>query len=133
MNDQNNNQRLLGIDYGSKRIGVAMTNESGDMALPYSVILNSKEALAEILKICAENNVSEIIVGESKNFEGNDNRIMQEIKEFVHDVRNGGMKTTFHPEFMTSQQAEHIQGKNNMIDASAAAIILQSFLDTKKL
>ncbi len=138
------NQRLLGIDYGSKRIGVALSDESGVFALPHSVIQNSGNSVSDILKICTENHVSTIVVGESKDFEQKDNPIMSEIREFAHDVRNKGVVVIFQPEFMTSQQAERMhtrreesprlnrEEKNDMLDASAAAIILQSYIDTKK-
>jgi RNase H-fold protein (predicted Holliday junction resolvase) len=43
-----------------------------------------------------------------------------------------GLNIVFHPEFLSSVQSEKIQGKNDLTDASAAAIILQSYLDTQK-
>ncbi len=138
-----NKQRIIGIDYGSKRIGVAMTDESGVFALPYSVVQNSKNIAEDILKICKENNVSKIIIGESKDFSQKDNPIMEEIKKFVEGLREKSeLEIIFHPEFLTSAQAEHPiasrreqsprlnhDKKNDMLDASAAAIILQSFID----
>ena len=127
-----NKKRLLGIDYGSKRIGVARTNEEGDMALPYSVIQNSGHILDDILKICTDNDISKIIVGESKDFEQKDNAIMKGIHTFVEQLRKSGKEVILHPEFMTSQQAQHDQGRNDMLDASAATIILQSYLDVSK-
>ncbi len=125
-------KRTLGIDYGSKRIGVALTNEVGDFALPYSVVQNSKNVIDDILKICTENNISKVVVGESKDFAGRDNVIMKNINTFVGQLRERDIEVVLHPEFLTSAQAEHIQGKNGMLDASAAAIILQSYIDTHK-
>jgi putative Holliday junction resolvase len=128
--------RLLGIDFGSKRIGVALTDESSSMALPYSVVENSKGALDEILKICKDNNVSKIIIGESKNFKGKDNAIMKSVHIFSDQLTRAGYEVIMHPEFLTSFQAEQmnyeLHGTKDMLDASSATIILQSYIDSNK-
>ena len=128
--------RLMGIDYGSKRIGIALTNEGaheeGSFALPHSVVQNSVEALPEIVEICTLNGVNKIIIGDSKDFNGEDNKIMADINVFVGNLKKElpEVEVVLHPEFLTSLQAERLQGKNDMLDASAAAIILQSYIDT---
>lgn len=125
--------RYLGIDFGSKRVGVAVSDENGKMAFPYSVILNDGKLLEEIQKIIREKNIEEVVIGESKNFKGEANKIMGEIEKFKKTLEEKTkLKIYFEPEFMTSKQAEHIQGKNQMHDASAATIILQSYLDRLK-
>jgi putative transcription antitermination factor YqgF len=93
--------------------------------------LNSKNTLDEIGKIIKKEKIDEIVMGESKNFAGESNKIMAEIEKFKKILEEKiKLKVYFEPEFMTSQQAEQIQGKNDMHDASAAAIILQSYLDS---
>ena len=125
--------RYLGIDYGSKRLGVAMSDESGDFSYPLSVIDNSESLLDEIVKICKENQIGEVVVGESRDFSQKENAIMQEIKPFVKNLSDKtGLPVHLHPEFMTSLEAERLQGSNSMNDASAAALILKSYLDLKK-
>ena len=127
------NTRLLGIDFGTKRIGLSLTNESGDFALPLSVVENNKNIVQDILKICQENSVNKIVIGDSKDSDGIDNNVMFYVKDFVSKFKDiSGIEVVYHPEFFTSLQAEHIQGKNNMLDASAATIILQSYIDTNK-
>lgn len=128
--------KYLGIDFGSKRVGIAISDEEGKMAFPHSVILNSKNTLDEIGQIIKKENIDKIVVGESKNFEGKPNKIMTEINKFKKELEDlpaeAGkikIKVSLEPEFMTSQQAQHLQGKNEMHDASAAAIILQSYID----
>ena len=121
--------RLLGIDYGSKRVGVAVSDESNKFALPVSVIENSPTLIAEVGKLAAEYGTKEIILGESKNYKGQPNDIMVDILEFKMAMESKGLKVIFEPEFMTSVQAERVQGKTDMSDASAAALILQSYLD----
>jgi putative holliday junction resolvase len=122
--------KYLGIDFGIKRVGLSVSDETGKMAFPHSVILNNKKLLAEIGEIIKKEKVGSMVIGESKNFKGEPNKIMAEIvkfKKILEEVTKSPV--FFEPEFMTSQQAEHLQGKNEMHDASAATIILQSYLD----
>lgn len=122
--------RYLGIDYGSKRVGLALSDEEGRMAFPYVVIENANDLLEKIKTIIEKEKVDEVVVGESKNFQGEENQIMIAIKKFADDLkREVGKEVRYEPEFLSSHQAQSIQGKNEMLDASAAAIILQSFLD----
>ena len=124
--------KYLGIDFGSKRIGLAVSDETNSFALPLSVLDNSSNLVEELVKICKENNVGEIVVGESLDFSQKENEIMKEINIFVKKLENSlNLPTHTHPEFMTSQEAERLQGKNNMLDESEAAIILKSYLDLK--
>lgn len=128
--------RYLGIDYGEKRIGIALSDENGEMAFPHLVVENknnTKNALEKIKKICLEKKVNVVVFGESKNFDMVDNSIMKDIKIFAEELKKEtGLKIFFQPEYMTSAQAEHTQGKNDKLDASAATIILQSYLDIIK-
>ena len=125
--------RLLGIDYGTKRIGLALSDESGKFAMPHSVIANSQslieQAIDEIEKIARVNNVKEIIIGESKDYEGKANRVMADSLELKKRLGEKGFIVHMEPEFMTSVQAERFQGKNDKSDALAAALILQAYLD----
>ncbi len=126
-----NKQRLIGIDYGTKRIGVALSDLAGQFALPHSVILNDEMLLNEIEKIAKENDVTEIVLGESRDYKGEPNKVLAQSMEFKKTLEEKGYKVTFEPEFMTSTAAARFQGKNDMHDASAAALILQSYLDRK--
>lgn len=142
--------RYLGIDYGSKRVGLAVSDEAGEFALPLSVLSNNQKLLSEIKKIIAEKKVGAVVLGESKNFKGEDNVIMVAIKEFKEVLeKETGLPVFLEPEFMTSAEAERVNTrepeksrksgvrlrrpntKNVMLDAFAAALILQSFLNHK--
>ena len=138
--------RFLGIDYGLKRVGLALSDESGLLAFPYTILKNDKSLLPEIDRVCKEQKVKLIIVGESKDFSGKPNPIAREIEKFkrmVHALTK--KKVESEPEFLTSVQAARWpsrrpdgsrgtgrQKANEMVDASAAAIILQSYLDKKR-
>ena len=134
--------RILGIDYGTKRIGVALSDEEAQFGQPHSVIENSKakkdEVVEKILEIVKTNKVAEIVLGESKDFKGQDNEVMSAIRDFKASIESAlsllpspAVPIIFEPEFLTSHQAEYFQGKHDLLDASAAALILQSYLDKK--
>lgn len=121
----------MGIDYGEKRIGIASTDESGLFALPRMVVANNSELLDKVLEFAHENEIEKVIIGESKNFEGKPNSIMVKVEEFKKELENKGLKVIFHPELLTTLEAAQIQGRGEMTDASAAAIILKSYIDNQ--
>lgn len=120
----------MGIDYGSKRVGIALSDESGKFALPHSVIQNSSKLVDDLNAIICENDVGVVVMGESKDFKGKENNIMKAVhalKQKIEDLL--GKTVVYEPEFLTSHAAQRFQGRNEMHDASAAALILQSYLD----
>ncbi len=119
----------MGIDYGSKRVGVALSDESLKFAIPLSVIENDEDLLTKVQKIAVDSEVKEIVMGESKDYKGLPNPILLDSLEFKSKLESLGFVVYLEPEFMTSVQAERLQGKNDLSDASAAALILQSYLD----
>lgn len=121
--------RILGIDYGSKRVGVAVSDESRKFALPLSVFSNSVTLMKEIEKVAEEQKTKEVVLGESRKYDMTANKILPEIQAFKKHLEDKGFAVTLELEFMTSMQARRFQGKNDMTDASAAALILQSYLD----
>ena len=111
-------------------MGVALSDETGQFALPFLVLPNDKKLLATIATLCRDKNISKIVLGESKNFAGEDNLIMKEIHSFKKALeRITGLPVVLEPEFLTSAEAARLQGKNAKLDASAAALILKSFLE----
>jgi putative Holliday junction resolvase len=124
--------RILGIDYGSKNIGISLSDERGEWAFPHSVLPNDKKTTDTVLKITSEKGVKEVVIGESKDFKGKANEILAAASGFAKPLAAASLVIHFEPEYLTSHQAQHIQGRTAMIDASAATIILQSFLDKRK-
>lgn len=137
--------RLLGIDFGEKRIGVALSDEGVRLAFPHITILNNKDSVQEILDLIDSYQVNQVVIGESKDFNMRENRIMESARDFADELKKvSGLEIVFHPEFMTSIQVEktHYQlserhkdrgvEKSKQIDAQAAAIMLQSYIDTHK-
>ena len=124
--------KYLGIDFGTKRIGLSLSDDDGKVAFPLSVISNDSKIDSVILEICKDKKVDIIVIGESKDFSFNDNPVMEDIKVFVDKLKSLDLKVEFHPEFLTSMEAKRVTGKNKMTDSSASAIILQSYLDKFK-
>jgi len=125
--------KYLGIDYGSKRVGIAVSDDSGSLAFAKMVLENDKQLLENVLRICEENRVGKIVMGESLDFAGSPNVIMQGILDFKKKLEQNGWGVILEPEFLTSAEAERIQGKDIKIDASAAALILKSYLEKQNL
>ncbi len=126
--------RYLGIDYGKKRVGLALSDETGKVAFPLAVLSNDENLIRAFEKICKEKGAGEIVIGESRDLSGKPNLIAAAIEKFKRELAASlGLPVHYEPEFWTSVQAERWQGKTNKLDSSAAAIILQSFLDRKKL
>ncbi len=124
--------QYLGIDFGGKRVGIAVSDIDGRIAFPLAVFSNDDSLLKNIIDECMKRAVDVVVMGESRDYKGQINQIMWEIDSFRKKLELIGFKVVFEPEFMTSIQASQITGENKMLDASAAAIILQSHLDKNK-
>ncbi len=119
----------MGIDYGTKRVGVAFTDDAGMMAFPYKVLPNDAQLLPTLEALANEKSVTTIIIGHSKDRDGNDNRIQEKVNELIGDLTLAtGLPIELEPEQYSTQAALRIQGRTDMTDASAAALILESYL-----
>jgi putative Holliday junction resolvase len=127
---------ILGIDYGSKRVGIATSDGENRLAFPSSVIdskgLKPKEVAQKIVELCKEKGIEIVVMGESKNLKGERNTIMDQIDVCAQELKNQGLSVFFEPEWFSTQQAERFQGKIDTIDSSAAAVILQAYLDNNR-
>jgi len=122
--------RYLGIDFGSKRVGLSLSDIYGRMAFPHSVIENTEKLIDEVVAFIRREEVTAVVLGESRDFGGEPNKIMKQITEFKLSLESRlEHPVIFQNEVLTSREAMHIQGDNALNDASAAAIILQSYLD----
>jgi len=128
----------MGIDYGTKRIGIALSDEGGMMAFPDRVILNIGigASAKEILSMCKEKKVGMVVLGESRNFKGEENIVMGDIKK-IKEILEKEILVVYQNEMFSSAEAARPyrthkgireRGENKMLDASAAAIILESYL-----
>ncbi len=139
----------LGVDYGSKRVGFAISDTDGVFAFPYKIIPNDLSLVDAVHNICGTEEVSAIVIGKSHDLSGAPNKIMGSIEEFKRNLETElDLPVYFQNEFMTTIEARGREGKEsnnarkiakdqnqnlkqNNADASAAALILQRYLDKK--
>lgn len=117
--------RYLGIDHGKKRIGLALSDPGGLIAFPHGTVKN----LSEVLRVIEKEDVESIVIGMPVSFRGRVSYQAQEVKVFAASLRKRvELPIAFENEVLTTKLArQHTEpGK---ADASAAAIILQSYLD----
>jgi putative Holliday junction resolvase len=122
--------RYLGIDFGSKKVGLAVSDDSGRIAFPFDVLLNDKNLLNKTAEICQKEQIDKIVCGLSLNFSGEENAIMPSARAFCEKLSSQtGIPVEFENEILTSVFAGQTLKKDKTLDARAAAIILQRYLD----
>lgn len=126
--------RYLGIDFGTKKIGLALSDEAGQMGFPHGIIPNNGRLIDEILALIERKGVEAIVIGESRDYSGNENEVMAKARTFAQLLeRRSGLRAAFEPEMLTTQEARRdfegvrVPGSPD-VDASAAALILTSYL-----
>ncbi|NCS99428.1 Holliday junction resolvase RuvX [Candidatus Parcubacteria bacterium] len=132
--------RYLGIDFGTKRVGLAISDELGMLATPLEVVEIAK-IRKRIGELIDEKEISEIVVGKPKDGSNMD----QELKEFVAQIsletmlpvhmQNEEFTSVFADQYRDYEKPRARQTKKDTTkkkDESAAAIILQRFLDKQK-
>jgi len=140
--------RHLGIDYGEKHIGFASSDSSGTVAMPERVVPNGPDVFDEIQDMITRNHIQKIVIGHSVNLDGSDNAIQSEIDSFTLVLKSKfDLPIDTISELFSSRQAkwgvEHtirfnprnvdkrrLHKKQRRIDDKAAAILLQSYLDS---
>ncbi len=134
-------RRLLALDYGRRRIGVAASDPLGLTAQPLCAIeLGRDAAFAEIVRICEEREVERIVVGLPLRMDGSEGDMAKEVRAFAIEVeRRAGRPVDLIDERLTSHAAEEaLKGtkrrrqhrEQGRIDAMAAAQILRDYMDT---
>jgi putative Holliday junction resolvase len=132
--------RLLALDVGDKRIGVAVSDATGMLVSPVETVhrKNSKLDVARICKLVEQSEAAAIVVGLPKNMDGTEGEQAAKVRSFAKKLmRETGLEVHFEDERLSSFTATErlvergIQtGKNrDLIDMEAAVVILQSFLD----
>jgi putative Holliday junction resolvase len=140
--------RVVGLDVGARRIGVAVSDATCTLARPVGVLRPSgpdsdapRQAAAEIARLAAEEDgVSTIVVGLPRHLDGSASAMTARVTAFAEELgRLTGLPVTLQDERLTSREAESrlaVTDKNwrtrkERLDAAAAAIILQDYLDVR--
>ena len=125
--------KYLGIDYGRKRVGTAVSDAEGKIAFPRATLPNDSSLLSGILKLVQDENIGSIVVGDTRSHSGKDNPITKEAEAFVVALEAETKLPVEHVWEMWSsiEASRYAEKSNEHNDASAAAIILQRFLEMK--
>jgi len=134
--------RILGIDMGQKRIGLAISDKLGITAQGLTVIERGKpEAdLCQLRQIILENKITKIVVGLPKNMNGSLGPQVNKVKDFIALLNHEcPLEIIYWDERLTTIEAQRILIEGNLsrkkrkkvIDKLAAVIILQSYLDSR--
>jgi putative Holliday junction resolvase len=124
--------KYLGIDYGTKRVGIALSDEGGSFAFPKDIVPTAG-AIAYIESLLKEGDITSIIVGESLATNGQENDVVVMARSFAKKLELvTSVPIVFEREGFSSVEAHRYQTKKGSRDDSAAAVILQRFLDKQK-
>ncbi len=140
----NEYSRYLGIDYGSVRIGLSVSDPLKIIAQGFKTIRNTEKAIDEIIAVIAEQDIERIILGNPLNLKGEMSTKAEEVREFAKKLQvRTGKEIIMLDERFTSVMAQRAiismgtkksQRQNNKgkVDEVAAAILLQGYLDTQR-
>ena len=135
--------KIMGIDYGDARTGVAISDLLCSIVGSTCVVpsRNRDKAVADIVKLCKDNMVGEIVVGLPRNMDGSEGPRAQLCREFAEVLKEAtGLpvamwderRTTVEAHNILSQHNYHGQKRKNTVDAVAASLILEGYLTFKK-
>ena len=128
-------KNFLALDVGSRRIGLAMADSQVKIAVPFGWLEKSENIVQEITELVLRHDIDTIVVGYPRNQSGEPTKQTEFVEEFVKQFEDIELDTeiVFQDESLTSVQAEQRLGNKikdkGEIDAEAASIILQDFLE----
>ena len=136
-------KRIMGVDYGDARTGIAISDLLCSIVGSTTVIHSRKDekTIAEIQKLIAENGVGEIVVGLPKNMDGSEGPRAEVCRAFAGQLKEAtGLpvamwderRTTVEAHNILSEHNYHGKKRKNTVDAVAASLILEGYLNFKK-
>jgi len=138
-----NHERILAVDYGSKRIGLAVTDPLGYTVqpLPYVPRRSRRQALSELVRVAGEKSVRRIVVGLPKSLDGTLGPKARECTNFADQLGvESGLPVELFDERFTTAEAERIlieeldvsrERRKHVRDSLAACLLLESYLKAK--
>ena len=135
--------KIMGIDYGDARTGVAISDLLCSIVGSTCVVpsRNREKAVADIVKLCRDNMVGEIVVGLPRNMDGSEGPRAQLCREFAEVLKEAtGLPVAMWDERRTTVEAHNILSQHNYhgkkrketVDAVAASLILEGYLAFRK-
>jgi putative holliday junction resolvase len=127
--------KYLGIDYGSTRIGLAVSDAEGKIAFPRTAVKNDSQAISHIENIIRDDKIEKIIIGDTRTISGRDNAITPKAEKFIAALENAtSLEIIKAFEGWSSIEASrYAPDSGSHDDSAAAAIILQRFLEMKRV
>lgn len=122
---------ILGIDYGTKRIGLAWLQAGLDVILPFGVVENSgqEKVLSQIKKIILEEGINEIVLGLPIFVDGKDNEWTETVKNFAEELKNTvNLPVHLIDERFSSRAADRLGADGASRDEKAAMLLLESYV-----
>lgn len=120
---------FLGIDFGQRRVGLALGNDQARLAEPLSVLVNDDQLMGNIKKIVIQHRIDQLVVGLPRGLDGQETKQTKIVRDFAVDHFNQlDLSIHWQDEALTSEVAR--QKIPAPVDAGAAAIILQDFLNS---
>lgn len=133
--------RYLGVDYGSSKVGLALSDENGTMGFPHAILRNSPRLASEVCALIAKEHVGAVVIGESRTLMGEENPIAKDARTLGDTLAlSTGVPVFYESEVFTTALARRSPGKevrsrspkqHKDVDASAAALILTSYLSRR--
>jgi putative pre-16S rRNA nuclease len=126
--------RILAVDFGEKRIGLATADAPGGLATPRRTVPRRSDAGAagEIAQFCRDEEIATILVGVPRSPEGRESAIAPRIRSFAEKLASVTvLPVLFHEETLTSDEAaRRMRGRRSRagLDAEAAAVLLEDWL-----
>jgi putative Holliday junction resolvase len=130
--------RVLGIDHGDVRIGIAMSDETAFLASPLTTIQSGKSAIDEIVALLIQHDVEKIVIGLPRNMDGSYGPATEKVRAFEEKLKTKTDVPVFEWDERLSTVSAHnalreagLDGKKRkgVVDKVAAQIILQNYLD----
>lgn len=122
--------RYLGIDYGAKRVGLAVSDADGAIAFPRTTIANDVKFLERLLSLIKEEKIERIVVGDTRAFSGYENPVTKDAELFMNKLNAlSGLPVVSAWEAGSSVEASRYAPDDGHEDGAAAAIILQRYMD----
>lgn len=116
----------LGLDYGSKNIGLAKATSDLKIATPFKILKNSSDLYADLQKVMNEEKTDKLVVGYPLTLKGEAGKQAKEVEVFIKKLATLGLAVELQDERFSSRSAV---GNRREDDASAAALILQTYLE----
>lgn len=120
-------KKILGIDYGDKRVGLALA-EQGSIAVPYSILENNNDLLSNLKEVLIKENIDIIVIGLPHSFSGKENERLNITKEFITSLENSLDIPIYTVDEQLTTQLYKKQGVKKDIDKYSATAILDTFL-----